>query len=147
VEEVKATGHCFKLWDGRADLHEFEADGPTGHIEGLTLRLHNPETHQWSLYWANGRNGKMEMPQIGEFKNGRAEFYAQAMLNGKVIFIRFDWINAVAPFVWTGFSVFKWKNCSASRRRGRWECENRLHRFSRSCGKVGKQFYRFPSFP
>ena len=25
---------------------------------------------------------------------------------------------AVAPFVWTGFSVFKRKNCSASRRRG-----------------------------
>jgi hypothetical protein len=93
VEEVKATGHCFKLWDGRADMHEFEADGPTGHIEGLTLRLYNPETHQWRLYWANSRTGKMEMPQIGEFKNGRGEFYAQDMLNGKIIFVRFDWTN------------------------------------------------------
>jgi hypothetical protein len=93
VEEVKATGHCFKLWDGRADLHEFESDGPTGHIEGLTLRLYNPETHQWRLYWANSRTGKMEMPQIGEFKDGRGEFYAPDMLNGKTIFVRFDWTN------------------------------------------------------
>ncbi|MFZ0273107.1 MAG: hypothetical protein WAL34_14785, partial [Acidobacteriaceae bacterium] len=29
-----------------------------------------------------------------------------------------DSTSAVAPFVWTGFSVFKRKNCSASRRRG-----------------------------
>src|ERR1035441_1646235 len=29
----------------------------------------------------------------------------------------------------------------------RWECENRFHRFSRSCGKGGKQYDRFPSFP
>jgi len=27
-------------------------------------------------------------------------------------------LSAVAPFVWTVFSVFRWKNCSANRRRG-----------------------------
>ncbi len=91
--EFEGTGVCFKIWDGRANLDQFEADGPTGHIEGLTLRLYNPDTHQWSLYWANSRNGKVDVPQIGEFKNGRGEFYAQDMLNGKSIFIRFVWTN------------------------------------------------------
>ena len=33
------------------------------------------------------------MPQIGEFKNGRGEFYAQDTLNGKMIFVRFIWSN------------------------------------------------------
>lgn len=42
-----------KVWDGRAELEEFETDSPAaGHIEGLTLRLYNPQTRQWSLYWA-----------------------------------------------------------------------------------------------
>jgi len=91
--EFKGTGVCFKIWDGRANLDQFEADGPTGHIEGLTLRLYNPDTHQWSLYWANSRDGKVDVPQIGEFKNGRGQFYAQDMLNGKSIFIRFVWTN------------------------------------------------------
>jgi hypothetical protein len=42
---------------------------------------------------------------------------------------------AVAPFVWTGFSVFKWKNCSASRRRG---CGNVKIGFIDFQGLVGR---------
>jgi hypothetical protein len=83
-----------KVWDGRSQLEEFETDSPTsGHIEGLTLRLFNPQSHQWSLYWANSKDGTLVPPQIGEFKNGRGEFYAQDTLNGKSIFIRFVWTN------------------------------------------------------
>ena len=32
-------------------------------------------------------------PQIGEFKNGRGEFFAQDTLNGKAILVRFVWTN------------------------------------------------------
>src|ERR1039458_3855244 len=52
----------------------------------------------------------------------------------------------VAPIVWTGFSGFLIKKFILSWS-WRWECENRFHRFSRSCGKGGKQYYRFPRFP
>jgi len=91
--EYDGTGVCFKLWDGRANLDQVELDGPTGHIEGLTLRLYNRETHQWSLYWANSKDGKVVVPQIGEFKNSRGEFYAQDTLNDRSILVRFDWTN------------------------------------------------------
>ena len=81
-----------KVWNGRAQIEEFETDNPTtGHIEGLTLRLYNPQTHQWSLYWANSKDGSMAPPQVGQFKNGVGEFYAQDTLNGKLIFVRFIW--------------------------------------------------------
>ena len=66
-------------------------DGSTGHIEGLTVRLFNPRTHQWRLYWANSKDGLVVVPQIGQFKNGHGEFYAQDDLDGKSIFVRFDW--------------------------------------------------------
>jgi hypothetical protein len=60
-----------------------ETEGPSGHIEGLTLRLYNPEAHQWSLYWANSKDGAMGgPPNVGEFKNGRGEFYCQDTFNG-----------------------------------------------------------------
>jgi hypothetical protein len=32
-----------KVWDGRGELEEIEADGPTGHWEGLNLFLYNPQ--------------------------------------------------------------------------------------------------------
>src|ERR1700733_5281211 len=83
-----------KVWNGRSQLEEFETDSSAaGHIEGLTLRLYNPQSHQWSLYWANSKGGPIFPPQIGEFKNGRGEFYGQDTLNGKVILIRFIWSN------------------------------------------------------
>jgi hypothetical protein len=91
--ELDGTGVCSKVWDGRAELDTIEVDGPTGHIEGLTLRMYNPESHQWRLYWANSKNGVMDPPQIGEFKNGRGEFFAQDTISGRAIFIRFVWTN------------------------------------------------------
>ncbi len=89
--ESEGTGACYKIWDGRAQLDTIELDGSTGHIEGLTLRTYDPQSHQWRLYWANSKNGKMDPPQVGEFKNGRGEFYAQDTIDGKTILIRYVW--------------------------------------------------------
>jgi hypothetical protein len=82
------------VWNGLANLDEFEADGPSGHIQGLTLRLYNPQSHQWSLYWATSQNGTLGMPPtVGAFasKNGRGEFYDQEAFNGRMIFVRYVW--------------------------------------------------------
>jgi len=95
-----------KVWDGRAQLEQFETDGAIGHIEGLTLRLYNPQSQQWNLYWANSRDGLMAVPQIGEVKNGQGEFYAQDTLDGKSILVRFIWTNMTtsAPHFEQSFS-------------------------------------------
>lgn len=89
--EFDGTGVCYKIWDGRAQLDTIELDSPSGHIEGLTLRVYNPQSHQWRLYWANSKIGVMDPPQVGEFKNGHGEFYAQDTINGRTILVRFDW--------------------------------------------------------
>jgi hypothetical protein len=91
--ELEGTGACFKIWDGRAQMDTIELDGPSGHIEGLTLRTYDPQSHQWRLYWANSKSGKLDPPQVGEFKNGRGEFFAQDTIDGKTILIRYAWTN------------------------------------------------------
>jgi hypothetical protein len=78
-----------KVWDGRANLVELEADGPAGHFQGLNLRLYNPQSHQWSLNFANSIGGGISQPTVGEFKNGRGEFFDQETLNGRAILVRF----------------------------------------------------------
>lgn len=87
--DYDGTSVVRKVWNGRANLIELEVDGPAGHIEGLSLRLYNPESHQWSLNFSNSRVGTMSNPTVGEFKNGRGEFYDQETLNGRAIFVRF----------------------------------------------------------
>jgi len=92
--EFDGTFVARKLWDGRAVIEEVELDSPGGHIEGLTLRFYNAQTHQWSIYWANSKNGAMDTsPQVGQFKNGRGEFYGTDAVNGKLIYVRFVWTN------------------------------------------------------
>lgn len=78
-----------KVWNGRANLVELVADGAAGHFEGLSLRLYNPQARQWSLNFANINDGVITQPTIGEFKNGRGEFFDQETLNGRAIFVRF----------------------------------------------------------
>ena len=85
-----------KVWGGRANLVELVADGPAGHFEGLSLRLYNPESRQWSLNFANANSGVLAQPTIGEFKNGRGEFYDQETLNGRAILVRFV-ISDITP--------------------------------------------------
>jgi len=91
--EFDGTSVTRKVWDGRADLEEFEVDSPTGHIQGMTLRLYDPQTQQWSLYWATSKSGAMGPPTIGEFKNGRGEFFdtEPSGPNGRAILVRFVW--------------------------------------------------------
>ncbi len=87
--EYQGTSVVRKVWNGRANLLELEADGPAGHFEGLNLRLYNPQSHQWSLNFANSSSGALSQPTIGEFKNGRGEFFDQEPLNGRAILVRF----------------------------------------------------------
>ena len=87
--EMEGVTTVKKVWGGRANLVELKADGPGGHFEGLSLRLYNPNTHKWSLNFASSSDGTMTPPTIGEFKNGRGEFYSHETLNGRPILVRF----------------------------------------------------------
>ena len=94
--EYEGTTVVRKVWNGRANLIELVADGSAGHFEGLSLRLYNPEARQWSLNFANASTGTVSQPTIGEFKNGRGEFYDQETLNGRAILVRFV-ISDISP--------------------------------------------------
>jgi hypothetical protein len=87
----EGTSVTRKVWDGRSQLEEFETDSTGGHIEGLTLRLYNPTTHEWRLYWANSKVGVMDPPQVGRFRNGVGEFYATDTYEGRTVLVRFVW--------------------------------------------------------
>jgi hypothetical protein len=89
--EYEGTSVVRTIWNGRANLVELEVDGPAGHLEGLSLRLYNPQSRQWSISFANSSNGTLSTPAIGEFRNGRGEFFDQEFLDGRAILVRSVW--------------------------------------------------------
>jgi hypothetical protein len=104
--ELNGTVVVRKIWGGRAQWEEIEAEGTTGHFEGLTLFLYDPQAHQWSQSFASGDSGRLEQPVVGEFKNGRGEFIDQESFHGRTILVRMTWsdISANAHHVEQAYS-------------------------------------------
>lgn len=94
--ELEGTTVVRKVWDGRANLAELTVDTVDGPIQVLSLRLYNPQSRQWSLNAANSRTGTLSVPTVGEFRNGRGEFYDQEIFEGRTILVRNVWSDITA---------------------------------------------------
>jgi hypothetical protein len=68
------------------------ANGPVG----LMLYTYNPQSHQWYVYFASSKDGKVGLPNVGEFRNGQGEFFVQDTLNGKSLLNRYVWSQIVS---------------------------------------------------
>jgi hypothetical protein len=80
-----------RIWSGRANLAEYRAVGPTGVVELLALRVYNPKSHQWSINFATPNVGALgAVPGVGEFRDGRVDFYDQETINGRAVLVRFS---------------------------------------------------------
>jgi hypothetical protein len=88
--ELEGISVVRKIWDGKANMVELTVDLPGGgRFEGLNLRLYNPKSKQWSLNFVNRSDGTLSPPTVGEFRDGRGEFYGQEIYNGRSILVRF----------------------------------------------------------
>ncbi|HEV2297299.1 MAG TPA: hypothetical protein VGR72_02135 [Candidatus Acidoferrales bacterium] len=85
-----------KLLDSNANFEEFDAYCAQLHKrnKGQTLRLYNPDTHQWSIYLVDLDKGTLGLPPvIGQFTGNRGEFYNQDTYKGRAIYVRYVWLN------------------------------------------------------
>jgi hypothetical protein len=73
----------------RANLVELDVRGDAGHIAGVSLRLFQPASGQWTLHFANLANGMMAEPMSGAFVKGLGTFYGEDTVNGRKVFVRF----------------------------------------------------------
>ncbi len=98
--DYDGTSVMTRLWDARANMEEFDvattdprAGGRT-RIEGQTLRLYDPASHQWSLYLLDTAKGKLLLPAtVGAFSNGRGEFFDAEEFDGRTILVRYAWTH------------------------------------------------------
>jgi hypothetical protein len=87
--DMTATTTTSKVWGGKANIAEVEADGPNGHLELLALRLYNPIAHQWAISFATSNSGVLSVPAIGEFKDGIGQFIDQEPYGDRTILVHF----------------------------------------------------------
>lgn len=74
---------------GNMDVLKGTLDGQP--FEGRTIRLFNPKTRLWSLYWMASNTGTMDPPVVGSFENGIGHFFTRDAYLGKPIIMMFRW--------------------------------------------------------
>lgn len=90
-EEFEGTTVHRNILGGLSNISEHLLDRASGRLEAISLRFFDPRSQQWSIYWADSVRGTLDTPMIGGFTQGRGEFYAQEVFEGRHIFSRFIW--------------------------------------------------------
>ena len=95
--EYSGTSEVRPVLGGRANLVELSVEGEAGKIEGMSLRLYNPRTRQWTLNFASPASGALTPPVTGAFDAaGWGMFYGVDTVGGRTVLVRFV-ISEVAP--------------------------------------------------
>lgn len=89
--EFEATQECHQVLRGIANTDDFLAEFDGVPFEGMTLRLFNPKTKLWSIYWADSNMGVLDKPVVGSFENNIGLFYAKDIFHDKEILVVFKW--------------------------------------------------------
>ena len=89
--EFESTQEMYRILNGMGNIDNFIATFDSEPFEGMTVRLFNPKTKLWSIYWADSNEGKLDPPVLGSFENKVAHFFTRDTFNGKKIIVVFRW--------------------------------------------------------
>ena len=78
---------------GLGNQDEYRTDFFKKDFVGLTVRLYDPRTGLWSIYWVDNLSwqGTMQPPEVGKFDGNVGIFEGPDTFDGKPIVVRYIW--------------------------------------------------------
>jgi hypothetical protein len=74
---------------GNVEFTHNDADPP---FDALTVRLYDPATGLWRIWWASARSpGDLGLLGEGRFADGWGRFYSEEVLAGRLTRVRIEW--------------------------------------------------------
>jgi len=89
--EFESTQEMYKVLGGIGNIDNYLATFEGVPFEGMSVRLYDPKTRLWSIYWADSNEGKLQPAVVGSFDNGIAHFYTKDVLGDEPILVVFRW--------------------------------------------------------
>jgi hypothetical protein len=104
--EFDARSTVEPLLNGFGQLDRYSTVRARTRVEGITLRLFNPATGEWTLHWADTvRPGVLLPPMVGRFAGDVGEFFGEEAVGAKKVLCRFHWTRTPDGPRWEqGFS-------------------------------------------
>lgn len=92
--EFHGTSSTIKTLGGFGNLEDVHLHLPESSCRAVALRSYNSASNTWSIWWLDGRfPDALDIPVVGSFIESVGEFYADDVLNGVNIKVRFKWIS------------------------------------------------------
>lgn len=128
-ERFEAHGACRPILGGIGNIDDFrpQGDGWQG-FEGALLRLCDPATGLWSIYWADNVRCTLFPPLVGRFVAGEGEFFGDDQHEGRPVRVRFRW-TGIGP------RTARWEQAFSADGGATWET-NWIMRFTRTEGSA-----------
>jgi hypothetical protein len=101
--EFDARSDVFPILEGIGHVDRMYVAQPSdGHaFEGFTLRLFDPATEKWSIWWSSTRApGQLDPPVIGTFVGNLGTFECDDVVGGHAVTVRFEWLADALEPVW-----------------------------------------------
>jgi hypothetical protein len=89
--EFDSTDDTSPLLNGFANMNKFSATFDGTPFEGIAIRLFNPQTKLWSIYWADSNAVSFDPPMVGSFEGNIGKLYCKDTFQGKDILVLFHW--------------------------------------------------------
>lgn len=89
--EFTSTQEMYKVLNGLGNIDNYLASFEGNSFEGMSVRLFNPQTRLWSIYWADSNEGVLQPPVQGSFDHDIAHFFAIDFFNDQLILVVFRW--------------------------------------------------------
>jgi hypothetical protein len=90
-ERFGATMQCWPILGGTGNVDNMRASWRGQAFEGASVRLFDPATGLWSIYWADSVGHRLLPPVAGAFEDGVGEFYGDDQHAGQPVRVRFRW--------------------------------------------------------
>ncbi|MBC3883874.1 hypothetical protein [Undibacterium griseum] len=124
-EHFSATQTVCQLPGGIGNYDDFSAPDWRPGFVGMSLRIFNPVTACWSIYWLDNQSGGLDgagiltPPVVGRFHQGTGIFEGDDMLDGKPVRVRYTWSDITADSA-------KWEQAMSDDGGANWETNWRM---------------------
>ncbi len=94
--EFDSTCVAHPILGGLGNIDENVLELPSGRYEAVSMRLFDPATNRWRIWWINARHPAIDAPVEGSFVDGVGTFLADDVHDGIPIRVRFLWSDVSA---------------------------------------------------
>ena len=90
--EFEGLSTTRKILGGFGNVEDNVLHFPSGSVNAVALRSYNVDEKTWAIWWLDGRAPhNLDVPVVGQFSDARGLFFAEDVLDGKPIKVRFTW--------------------------------------------------------